>query len=139
MTWPGINSITYSDGRITLLDVEFYGDHNYFIGPIADTTLESYLKYNEDNLSNFDFTQKIVSDGYEIAVGDGSGESNGIIYVWNLERDELAWFGFFENSEPFKSVTADKQIVKAVAANGICWAVDISDPLKIQIIYPPES
>lgn len=135
-TWPGINAITYGDGKMTLLDIEFYEDHNYYLGPIADTSIESYLKYNRDQLSSFDITAKAEHESYDVLVGDGSDESNGIVFVVNRSNQHLVWFAFFECSDPFKSVYVDEKCVNAITSSGVRWRISITDPLNIQLIWP---
>jgi hypothetical protein len=135
--WPGINAITFANGKITLLDVEFYSNNSYYIAPILDSTIESYLNYNEEYLSSFDIFSTVNSESYNIFVGDGSGEGNGTIYVKNRETDSLIWFAFFENSEPFTHVElSNDEIISATSTLGIKWELSIKNPLKITLKYP---
>ena len=135
--WAGINAITFADGLMTLLEINFYSKGEYFIAPIVDSTINSYLKYNSDELSSFDVFSKIIFNNYEILVGDGSGEGNGIIYVINTKNNSLSWFAFFENSEPFKSVTVDENgTIQALSAVNITWKLPIENPLNIELTFP---
>ncbi|MCJ8289318.1 MAG: hypothetical protein HRT58_22135 [Crocinitomicaceae bacterium] len=135
--WAGIDSITFNDGRMVLLDIEFFAKENYYIGPIADSTIDSYLKYNSDDLSSFDVFSKVKYGDYEVFVGDGSSEGNGVIYVTNVEVDSLVWFAFFENSEPFKEVSVDENgVIHALSAVNITWKLSLDNPLSIELIFP---
>lgn len=138
--WTGIDSIVFADGKMTLLDVNFYSDNSYFISPIADSTIESYLDYNSDYLSSFDVFSNAKYQNYEVLVGDGSGEGNGVIYVLNNGDNSLIWFAFFENSEPFKKVSVDEEgFIYAVSEVNITWKINIKDPLNIKLIYPKDT
>lgn len=135
--WAGINAITYGDGRMVLLYVEFYNEKSYYIAPITDSTIDSYLKYNFDNLSPFDIFSKAEYANYEILVGDASGEGNGVIYVIDQISKSLVWFAFFENSEPFRAVSVDdKGIISAISSTNIIWKISIENPLEIELIFP---
>lgn len=135
--WAGVSSITFSDGLMVLLDVEFFSKDSYYIGPIADSTIDSYLKYNSDDLTPFDVFSKVTYRDFEILVGDGSDEGNGVIYVTNTADNSLVWFAFFENSEPFKTVSIDENgIIHALSAVNITWKLSINNPLSIELIFP---
>jgi len=133
--WVCHNSVTFGDGSMVLLDIEFYSKDNYFIGPIADTTLESYLKYNSDNLSSFDVFATTHNGEYKVHVGDGSLEENGIIYVTSIKDNTLLWFAFFEKSDCFKEVTVDTDnVIHATTASNVVWNLSISNPLDIKLL-----
>lgn len=135
--WAGKNSIIFGDGKMILLDVEFYSKGNYHIGPIADSSIDSYLKYNSDDLSSFDVFSKVKFGDYEVFVGDGSSEGNGVIYFTNVEDNSLVWFAFFENSEPFKEVSVDENgVIHALSAVNITWKLSLDNPLSIELIFP---
>lgn len=135
--WAGINSVTFGDGLMVLLDIEFFSEENYYIGPITDSTIDSYLKYNSDDLTPFDVFAKSKFKDYEILVGDGSAEGNGVIYVINIEDKSLVWFAFFEDSEPFKKVSIDENgVIHALSAVNITWKLSINNPLSIELIFP---
>lgn len=139
MVWPGIDAITYGDGTMTLLDIDFLGDRRYVISPIADSSVESYMKYNAGNLSHFDVTAKVEYGDHDVCVGDGSDESNGVVYVTNKRSRELSWFAFFERSDPFLSVSVDDRFVTAVTSAGVRFKIRSDNPLDIQLIYPDGS
>lgn len=135
--WAGINAITYGDGKMVLLHVEFYDEQKYYIAPITDSTIDSFLKYNLENLSPFDIFSRTQYNDYEILVGDASGEGNGIVYVINKSNNSLVWFAFFENSEPFKTVSISIEgIISAVSDIDIVWKIPIENPLEIELIFP---
>ncbi len=134
--WVPINSIIFPDGKMILLDIFFIPQNKYFIGPIADSSIESYLKYNKD-LSDFDIQSTIQKGQYEINVGSAVAEEEGFVYVIDLEKSCLIWFAFFQYSDPFTSVTVnDKNEISAVTKEGIPWIIPIDDPLSMSIIYP---
>lgn len=134
--WAGINAITFGDGKMVLLDVEFYNDKQYCIAPIVDSTIDSYLKYNADELLPFDVFDKTEYNNYEVLVGDSSGEGNGVIYVMDKASNSLLWFAFFENSEPFKTVTINNEgLISATSSVGVIWKVPIKNPLKIELVF----
>lgn len=55
----------------------------------------------------------------------------------NTEDDSLIWFAFFENSEPFESVSFDENgFIHAVSAVNINWKISVVNPLDIELIYP---
>ena len=132
--WPGINAITRGDGTMTLLEVELFDDRKYFVAPIIDGAIQSYLNYNEEWLSSFDIFATIQYSKYKVSVGDGSSEENGIVFVVNVEDSSLVWFAFFELSEPFKSVAVDENgCIHARSAIGVTWKMPIEDPFKIEV------
>jgi hypothetical protein len=137
LVWAGIDSITFGDGRMILLDIEFYSKEKYHISPIADSTIDSYLQYNLADLSPFDISARTVFNNYEVFAGDASGEGNGIVYVIDQTNDSLIWFAFFENSDPFRSVSVnDDAIAIVVTSENVTWKIPIKDPLKIELIWP---
>lgn len=135
MEWPSVNAVTYGDGRMTLMELEFYGDGRHHVGPIADTTLESYLFYNSDGLASFDITASTHHGDHTIHVGDGSGESDGVVFVIEQATQRLVWFAFFVSSGPFVSVRADDGQVQAVTSAGVRWSLAVSDPLDIHLSH----
>ena len=137
LRWPGVDAVTYGDGRMTLLEVEFYaGERPVF--PLADTTLESYLGYHdEDDLSAYDIAATVEHGDHVIAVGDGSGEGNGVVVVTDKATGTLAWFAFYVASDPFVSVTATDGVLDAVTAEGVHWHIRVDDPLDVRVVRPP--
>ena len=135
--WPGINAITFGDGKMILLYVELYPEKKYHIAPITDSSIDSYLGYNLDNLSPFDVFSKAEYSNCEVLVGDASGEGNGVIYVVDKVSNSLVWFAFFENSEPFKSVSINKEgVINAKSASEVIWKIPIKNPLQIELFFP---
>ena len=135
--WAGKNSITFGDGLMILLEIEFFSKGNYFIGPIADSTIDSYLKYNSEYLSSFDVFAKVEYGNYEILAGDGSSEENGVVYVVSTVDKSLVWFAFFEKSEPFDELKVDeKGVIHARSESNITWKISIENPLQIELVYP---
>lgn len=137
LKWAGKNSVTFGDGKMVLLDIEFYSKGNYHIGPIADSTIDSYLNYNADYLSEFDIFAKIEHKEFVVFAGDGSAEGNGVIYVLDKMNNSLIWFAFFENSEPFVELKVDDRgVVNAKSEVNIIWKLPIDNPLNIELVYP---
>lgn len=133
----GIDSIIFQSGKITLLDVEFYSDEKYFIGPIVDSTVNSYLGYNLEFLSHFGIYTQSKRDKYEVFVGEGSCEGSGVIYINNTDNESLIWFIYLENSEPFKEVFINGNLeIEAKSNFNIVWKIPIDNPLKIELIFP---
>jgi hypothetical protein len=122
---------------MTLLEINYFDTRKYYIGPIVDSTIDSYLKYNADGLTSFDIFARSKRGNLEVLVGDGSWEGSGMIYLMNTEDDSLIWFAFFENSEPFESVSFDENgFIHAVSAVNINWKISVVNPLDIELIYP---
>ncbi len=135
--WPALNSITFSDGKMTLMDIRIYNVNDYYINPIADTTINSFLKYNKDDLSPFDAYSTLQAGKYEINVGSAALEQEGVIYVTDVQDKHLEWFYFFEDSNQFKSVTVNEVgEIHAITEGNITWVIPITDPLNLSIFYP---
>jgi hypothetical protein len=135
--WVGINSIIFPDGKLILLEIRFYNNNGFYISPVLDSKIESYLNYRPDFLTKFDVFAKKNFNNLEVLVGDGSGEGEGFIYVINSDKNQLCWFAFFDNGGPFHKVNVDeKGVINAISESGVIWEMEISDPLKINLIYP---
>lgn len=136
--WLPINSIAFADGKMVLMDIRFFGLNDFYINPIADTNVKSYLKYNnkEYDLNSFDVYRSIKIGKYQINVGSGAGEEEGIIYVYNLEDEHLEWFFFLEESNPFTSVTINETgDIYAVTETDDTWIIPLLDPIHIRIKF----
>ncbi|MCR0997653.1 hypothetical protein [Serratia rubidaea] len=134
--WPGINSVIFGDGRLVLLEAMFYTDSNYHIAPVLDSTIDSYLNYQADSLTIFDVFSRGRIGNFEVCVGDGSSEGEGVIYVVNSDDNQLCWFAFFENGGPFIKVDVDESgIISATSESNVIWELSISNPLDIKLTY----
>jgi hypothetical protein len=134
--WPCTNSITFGNGKMIILETEFHVNHEYSISDKCELTLDTYLNENPTDLTDFDVFSKAIYKNYEIFVGDGSYEGEGIVFVINKESNSLHWFAFFENSDSFNKVDIDNVgVINATTTNGVLWKIPIDDPVSIKIEY----
>jgi hypothetical protein len=131
MHCTGINSIVYADGTMVLFNVGFDADGQRAIWPIVDAQIESFLKYNADDLAPFDIFAQATWQDFTVRVGDSSAEGSGIICVQRADNEELLWFLCFENSEPFTSVSVEDGVIFATSDVKEVWRLDIRKPLDI--------
>jgi hypothetical protein len=108
----GLNSILYADGAMILFNVGFDENRRRFIAPIVDAHVESFLKYNSEDLAPFDIFAKSSWKNLNIYVGDSSAEGSGVIYVTEANRGDLIWFLCFENSEAFFNCLSIRSCVR---------------------------
>ncbi len=140
--WPGINAITFENREMILLDIQL-NQNSFWIHPLVDSTIDSYLKYNQKNLSSFEVYSTAETADYRAFVGAGSYEAEGIIYVRDTHTEQLIWSLFMENSEYFKSVTIKSNRasaeIHAVNEAHFTWIIPIKNPLQIRIVNPDGS
>ena len=105
---PGIDSISYPDGRVTILNFCSLYDsatkkRELFCAPLCDTNIESIEKYNAAYWTVVDEWASIPYMGGKIYGGDGAMGNEGFIAYADAE-DNLVWGMFFESTNPIKNL-----------------------------------
>lgn len=115
---PGINCITYPDGKVIILNCYSLYDPNtkkkeLFCKPLCDTTIDSLEKYDATYWTQVDEWASVDYQGGRIYGGDGSMGNEGFIACTDA-GDNLIWGMFFENTNPIKSVNIKERTLIAI-------------------------
>ncbi|MDJ0367229.1 hypothetical protein QMK33_18935 [Hymenobacter sp. H14-R3] len=102
----GLNALSYGDGRVTLLriyTVRSDQTEKFYAFPVADTTIEGIVKYDDD------LWTEIQLHGSQIIVGDttfrcGEGAMGNEGFVAATNADGLLWTLFSTASNPFQKL-----------------------------------
>jgi hypothetical protein len=135
MELPGIDSLVYSDGTLTILNTySVLSDDDtqkYYAFPMADTTIESVEHYNDDVWTEIQpHPDSIVTDECKISFGEGSMGNEGFVAVENKEG--LVWALFSTISNPFISLKIVDGYLWA-ASDFLLYKININNPKAISI------
>ncbi|MCL2015340.1 MAG: hypothetical protein FWG68_03725, partial [Defluviitaleaceae bacterium] len=115
---PATNAIIYPCGMLTILD--FYKIFNpntdetaYFCTPLCDTTIDSFLKYNDDCWVKVSEWTSIPYKNGQIKGGDGGMGNEGFIACVD-ECGDLLWAMFFDTTNPIKRLKINENTLIAV-------------------------
>jgi hypothetical protein len=131
---PLINSIIFSNGDLLVLENSVCDDVCE-VRILCKSTIESYFEYNDDDeVSDYDILAKSENEKYKVFSGEGSYGSEGFVYVINKISNELLWFLFLDNSNPFDKVHIYEDNIVAVSTSGKEWRISILHPNEISIL-----
>lgn len=103
-SWLDLDSITFQDGRVLLLHVNFGIDPNHQIRSIADTTIESCIKHSNESFTYLSVCDRYSDSSYQVFVGGGSSEEVGYVLLKDSQTHDLKWLTFFCSSSPFEKI-----------------------------------
>jgi hypothetical protein len=133
-TWIDLDSITFQDGRVLLLYVDFGAEPNHQIRSIADTTIESCIKHSNDSFTPIDIYDTYSDSIVEIFVGPGTFEEEGYVLLKDSQTHDLKWLAFFCSSSPFKKileVRLDKLVIQS--EDGAITEFDVNTGMSMLI------
>lgn len=73
------------------------------------------------------------SDQYKVSVGEGSFGGDGVIQLTRKDTENLEWFLFLDNSNPFNTVKIEGDFVIAKNTSNISVTIPILKPERISI------
>lgn len=111
----GINSLLYNSGIVTLLNVYTVSsekEKKQFAFPIADTTIDSLQRYNEDIWTEIQPHPNFLTvDNLRIYYGEGGMGNEG--FVAATDATGLVWALFSTESNPFIKMKIDNRVLFA--------------------------
>lgn len=130
---PFINGIFLHNGEIFVLD---YRNKNN-----ATVDIVRKLNFFDDevkkaDLIDFDYMGQISYADYQIRYGEGSFGGDGVVGLFL--KNELVWFLFLENSNPFCKAIIKDHIVFVQSTNGVIFSIPIDNPQLLQVVKNPD-
>jgi hypothetical protein len=130
----GYNSISYGDGKVTLLDIQanrFESACKYVTSPIADTTIESILSHDNDPWTPIQlYNGRIVKGGLTFLCGEGAMGNEG--FVAAIDAKGLVWALFSTESNPFVRIELVRTKLKAYSHNYL-YIINLEQLTDIEI------
>jgi hypothetical protein len=133
-SWLDLDSITFQDGRVLLLYVDFGAEPNHQIRSIADTTIESCIKHSNESFTYLSVYNSYSDSSYEVFVGGGSLEEVGYVLLKDSQTHDLNWLAFFSSSSPFIKiieVRLDKLVIQS--EDGAITEFDVNTGMSMLI------
>jgi hypothetical protein len=130
-----VNGITYRDGRVLLLNVynlETGSEISCFADRLADTTVASVFKYNDDPWVTVTATARLqIADNRILLAGEGAMGNEGFVAL--EDGGILEWILFCTASNPFSELELVADV--AVVADGYDgkWFIPVSAPDRFRI------
>jgi signal peptidase I len=130
---PLINSFIFSNGDLLVVENFKFGNNNK-IRILCKSSIKSYFDYNEEeDVSYFDILSKDENETFIVYGGEGSSGGDGILYVIDKRNNQLLWFLFLDNSNPFIKVSIVKDEIVAYTTYDKEWKFPIFSPCKVSI------
>lgn len=143
---PLFDGVLFGTGAIVLMESRTYVGDSGVVGqvrPLARSTLDSFLEYNPDGWVSF---TSLSSSRWELAglvltCGEGSLGADGFVAVREIDGP-LRWIAFFQNSNPFTSVSLAGDEVVALSTLNHLWRFPVDRPEFVRVTHatrePPE-
>ncbi len=137
---PGIDSIVYPNGKLTILNCHsIYNpnsqERNIYCSPLCDTTIESLENYHSDCWTNVDAWTSIDYQHGKIYGGAGAMGNEGFLACVDA-NEGLVWGIFFENSNPIKKLTITEKTLAAINEHeDMRIEIDLDRLVNIEMTY----
>jgi hypothetical protein len=130
----GLNSLSFGDGLVTLLNiyaVRADSTKKHYAFPIADTIIESIVKYDDDVWTEIQLCDERLVDGEITYVcGYGAMGNEGFIAATNAEG--LVWALFSIESNPFIRLELIGKTLKAYSDYNV-YVINVENLTSIQV------
>lgn len=130
----GLNSLSYGDGRVTLLRIYpiCSAQHKaHYVFPIADTTIESIVKYNDDPWAEVELCRDRLTTGNTTFVcGEGAMGNEGFVAATNAQG--LLWALFSTESNPFEKLELVGSYLKAYSDQQV-YTINLENLTAIKV------
>ena len=133
-SWLDLDSITFQDGRVLLLHVNFGAEPDFQIRSIADTKIESCIYYSNGSVTYLSVYDSYSDLSHEVFVGGGSSEEVGYVLLKDSQTHDLKWLAFFCSSSPFEKiieVRLDKLVIRS--EDGAITEFDVNTGMSMLI------
>lgn len=131
---PIANAVTFGDGRMILLEVLTAEDGAKVVRALAETTFDSFIKYNPDWLSDVTCVAEVdVPNVGKLQAGEAAEGAEGFVALCDADGS-LVYCIFCTSSNPFAKLTLsrDNSTVRALTTSGVEWSFAIATPWRIE-------
>jgi len=131
---PGVNSISYADGTIVMLNCYRTEAGLPYAFPLCETTVESLVRFNDDIWTEVQIFVRTTDEksGLNYVAGEGGMGNEGFIACTNTSNN-LIWAVFFENSNPFERLEVRDGKLYAVSTYNEKYCMELTSPIEISI------
>lgn len=135
---PHIDGIIFQNGMVVLQQVYSTcvgSDITLSIEPVADSQLDSVLKYNPDawvevtSLASMNW-----DDSLEVVCGEGAMGNEGFIAAIRRKENCPEWILFCSKSNPFISVERRDHLLVVEGGYDYMWEIPMDNPVALRII-----
>ena len=135
---PSFSGVLFADGRIVL----FSGTSTYvnskprvFASPLADSTLDSFLRYHDQPWSTCTEVASCISDDgeFRLVCGEGVMGSDGFVALVAHLSGRMHWVASFGFSNPFDEVYFQDGFAHAINEYEQVWRFPMRKPEDVEI------
>lgn len=133
-----VDGIAFRTGRVVLLEVKTYcigTTIKCVASPMADTTLDSILSYDEDPWVEFTSLCAVTWDGdLRVSCGEGAMGNEGFVAFGADSSSVYDWVPFCTSSNPFTHLDRDGEHILAHAGYDQVWRIPFINPEAFTIV-----
>lgn len=128
---PVINGIIYSNGCIEKMGILQVGDVKK-VGTIKKMHINE-LKKDVVSFIVVNDTYDDMANRLRIYCGEGSYGGDGFVAVESLDKEQIVWVAFFEDSNPFDKIILEENKLNVINNLKENWQFNLNKPNEINI------